>query len=66
MAQDPSPIRPPPVYFAVGPKSHEITCPYCKVVGKTRLVRSLLRCCTKRHHCSSCGEYLGTYRRPQL
>ncbi|XP_032590732.1 uncharacterized protein LOC116805053 [Drosophila grimshawi] len=55
-----------PVYFAVGPNVREISCPYCKVLAKTRLVRSWLRCCTKRHHCGACGEYLGVYRRPQL
>ncbi|XP_023030628.1 uncharacterized protein [Drosophila tropicalis] len=55
-----------PVYFAVGPTVNEITCPYCKVKAKTILKRSWLKCCTKRHHCGSCGEYLGIYRRPQL
>ncbi|XP_037714586.1 uncharacterized protein LOC119550148 [Drosophila subpulchrella] len=61
MAQDPQAL-----YFAVGPGPNEITCPYCRTKAKTRVVRSWLRCCTKRHHCGACGEYLGVYRRPQL
>ncbi|KMY95827.1 uncharacterized protein LOC26526719 [Drosophila erecta] len=61
MAQDPKPL-----YFAVGPGPNDITCPYCRTKAKTRVVRSWLRCCTKRHHCGACGEYLGVYRRPQL
>ncbi|XP_022233154.2 uncharacterized protein LOC111081407 [Drosophila obscura] len=55
-----------PVYFAVGPGPNEITCPHCRTKAKTRVVRSWLRFCTKRHHCGACGEYLGVYRRPQL
>ncbi|TDG43031.1 hypothetical protein AWZ03_010553 [Drosophila navojoa] len=55
-----------PVYFAVGPNAREVTCPYCKVLAKTRVVRSWPHLCTKRHHCGACGEYLGVYRRPQL
>lgn len=58
--------QPQPLYFAVGPNAREITCPYCKTLAKTRLVRSWLRCCTKRQYCGACGEYLGVYRRPQL
>ncbi|XP_061395986.1 uncharacterized protein LOC133331619 [Musca vetustissima] len=57
---------PPPVYFAVGPKPHEVCCPYCKQKGKTITRRFLLSCCMRRQYCSSCGEYLGTYRRPKL
>ncbi|XP_037955690.1 uncharacterized protein LOC119685478 [Teleopsis dalmanni] len=58
---------PNPAYFAVGPKSHEVTCPYCKQSAKTTVRRTILRCCgSRQHYCSQCGEYLGTYRRPQL
>ncbi|XP_037895313.1 uncharacterized protein LOC119640978 [Glossina fuscipes] len=58
--------RLPPVYFAVGPEPHEVSCPYCKQYGKTVMKNFFFRFCIRRHYCMHCGEYLGTYRRPQL
>ncbi|XP_067632217.1 uncharacterized protein [Eurosta solidaginis] len=60
------PIVPQPTYFAVGPQPHEVTCPYCQTTAKTVMLRPILRCFSRRHYCAECGEYLGTYRRPQL
>ncbi|XP_055917989.1 uncharacterized protein LOC129950169 [Eupeodes corollae] len=66
---DPAPMKlnvaPKVFYFAVGPNSHEVTCPFCKIQAKTTVKRKYLKC-YRQHYCSSCGEYLGTFRRPQL